>query len=402
MNSPPSPTPIPTVTVDRKISIDAYRGMVMFLMLAEMLRLDRLAEHFPNVKFFQWIQFHTTHVAWEGCSLHDLIQPGFTFLVGVAMPFSIASRIKRGGSTKSMLLHAAWRSVALVLLGIVLRSLAYDQTNYTFDDTLTQIGLGYFFVFLIALAPRWVHYASAAAILILFWVAFSISPAPPADFDYPAVGVPTDWPHHYEGFASRWNKNSNLSWRFDVWFMNLFPRPEPFTHADGGYATLSFFPTMATMIFGLIAGLWLKEPLDLKARWIRFGGAIVFGFAIAFLLQWTGICPNVKRIWTPTFALFSGAWCMTWLFALHLICDVGRWQGWTFPFVVIGANSILIYVMSWTLEEPIHEFLHRHFGEGLFEVFGRSYSGGLIGAATMAIMFAVLLWLYRKRVFIKI
>ncbi|MGB7329421.1 MAG: hypothetical protein WBD31_31365 [Rubripirellula sp.] len=391
-----------TKAADRKVSIDAYRGMVMFLMLAEILHLDRLADRFPDVKLFQWIQFHTTHVTWEGCSLHDLIQPGFTFLVGVAMPFSIASRIKRGGSTVSMLWHAAWRSVVLVLLGIALRSQAYDQTNFTFDDTLTQIGLGYFFVFLIALAPRWVHYASAALILVLFWAAFALSPAPPADFDYAAVGVPADWPHHHDGFASRWNKNSNLSWRVDVWFMNLFPRPEPFTHSGGGYAMLSFVPTMATMIFGLIAGTWLKEPFELQARLIRFGAAVAVGFSLSLLLQWTDICPNVKRIWTPTFALYSGAWCMAWLATLHLICDVGKWQRWAFPFLVIGSNSILIYVMSWTLEEPIHNFLLRHFGHRVFEIFGVSYAGALIGAATLAIMFSVLLWLYRKRVFIKI
>lgn len=131
------------------------------------------------------------------------------------MPFSIASRRKRGGSTPSLLAHAAWRAVVLVLLGIVLRSMDSDRTVFTFEDTLTQIGLGYFFVFLIALAPRWGHYAAAAGVLILFWLAFAVSPAPPANFDYPNVGVPEDWPHHHEGFASRWNKNSNLSWQMD-------------------------------------------------------------------------------------------------------------------------------------------------------------------------------------------
>ncbi len=114
----------------------------------------------------EWLRFHTSHVAWEGCSLHDLIQPGFTFLVGVAMPFSIAARIQRGNMI-GMLMHAAWRAVILILLGIVLRSLNSEQTYFTFEDTLTQIGLGYFFVFLIALLPRWVHYLSAVMILFL-------------------------------------------------------------------------------------------------------------------------------------------------------------------------------------------------------------------------------------------
>ncbi len=100
---------------DRVVSIDVYRGMVMFLMLAELMHLHDLVAVFPGQKWAQWLHFHTTHVAWEGCSLHDLIQPGFTFLVGVAMPFSIASRIRRGGSKLKLMAHAAWRSVVLIL-----------------------------------------------------------------------------------------------------------------------------------------------------------------------------------------------------------------------------------------------------------------------------------------------
>lgn len=386
----------------RKLSIDTFRGMVMFLMLAEIMHLFDLAEYFPGNRLLEWIRFHTTHVAWEGCSLHDLIQPGFTFLVGVSMPFSIASRLKRGGSTLRLLLHAAWRSVVLILLGIVLRSLHSDHTVFTFEDTLTQIGLGYFFVFLIALAPRWVHYASIVSILILFWLAFAVSPAPPVNFDYPSVGVPENWSHHHDGLASRWNKNSNLSWKFDLWFMNLFPREQPFVFNGGGYSTLSFVPTMVTMLLGLIGGLWLMEPLRPRARLLRFATAIAIGLAIGWFLDWMELCPLVKRIWTPSFALWSGACCMLWLYLLHLICDVGKWQRWAMPFVVIGSNSILIYVMSWTLESPIHDLLLRHFGEAPFAILGDEFIPQLLGAATLAIMFSVLLWLFRRRVFIKI
>jgi hypothetical protein len=91
-----------------------------------------------------------------------------------------------------------------------------------------------------------------------------------------------------------------------------------------------------------------------------------------------------------------------WLAILHWICDVGRWQRWAFAFVVIGSNSILIYVMSWTVEAPIRDMLLRHFGERPFAVFGDALVPQLSGAATLAIMFYVLLWLYRRRVFVKI
>ena len=262
--------------------------------------------------------------------------------------------------------------------------------------------LGYFFVFLIALGPRWLHYTAAIGILVLFWLAFALSSPPPADFDYPSVGVPQDWPHHHDGFASRWNKNSNLSWHADVWFLNLFPRQAPFEFNSGGYSTLSFVPTMVTMLMGLVAGVWLMVPMSTKQRSLRFSLAVAFGLGAGWLLAWLDLCPLVKRIWTPSFALWSGGCCMLWLLVLHLVCDAGKWFRWAFPFVVIGSNSILIYVMSWTVESPIRELLLRHFGQSPFAVFGEAFVPQVLGVVTFAIMFYVLLWLYRKRVFVKI
>ena len=72
----------------RLVSLDAFRGMVMVLMLAEVMRLPEVAQAFPHSMVWRVIAFNTQHVEWQGCSLHDLIQPAFSFLVGVALPFS--------------------------------------------------------------------------------------------------------------------------------------------------------------------------------------------------------------------------------------------------------------------------------------------------------------------------
>ncbi|MCR9293231.1 MAG: hypothetical protein NXI32_10960 [bacterium] len=392
-----------TIAVERVVSIDVFRGMVMFLMLAEIMHLYDLAEAYPGVTWLEWLRFHTTHVAWEGCSLHDLIQPGFTFLVGVAMPFSIASRLRRGGPTWKLVAHAALRSVILIALGIVLRSMGREQTYFTFEDTLTQIGLGYFPVFCIALwLPPRGQLVALLLVLVGFWGLYAASPAPAPDFDYPAVGVPADWPHHHSGFASRFNKNSNVSWQFDTWFLNLFPREKPFEFNSGGYATLSFVPTMGTMLMGLIAGTWLKQVPTFRGRMLRLVGMGLLGILLASGLAWTDVCPLVKRIWTPTFALYSGGWCLLWLASLHAICDHGRFKSWALPLIVIGANSILIYVMSWTVADPVRDMLFRHFGRETFAVFGESLTRVTSGATTMLVLFYVLWWLYRRRVFIKI
>src|SRR5436189_5719127 len=117
-------------------SVDAYRGFVMFLMMAEVLRLGRIASSLPESGFWKFLAWHQSHVEWIGCSLHDMIQPSFSFLVGVALPFSLAARAARGQSGKQMTWHALWRALVLILLGVFLRSVNRPLTNWTFEDTL--------------------------------------------------------------------------------------------------------------------------------------------------------------------------------------------------------------------------------------------------------------------------
>ena len=99
----------------------------------------------------------------------------------------------------------------------------------------------------------------ARSILVGYWVAVRAVSRPRTRVRLPAVGVPADWPHHYTGFLAHWDKNCNPAWAFDRWFLNLFPREQPFLSNGGGYATLSFIPTLGTMILGLIAGDWLQR-----------------------------------------------------------------------------------------------------------------------------------------------
>ncbi len=405
MNSKPDsakPTSQPAAAPKRLLSIDAYRGLVMFLMLAETLRLARLGDQFPDSPWLKWISFHTSHVEWTGCSLHDLIQPGFSFLVGVSLPFSLAARTARGGSLGRLLGHALWRSLILVGLGIFLRSLSKPQTYFTFEDTLSQIGLGYFFLVLIGLLPRVWHYAAIGLLLLVTWTAFVAYPAPSPDFDYPSVGVPEDWSHHQDGLAAHWNKNSNLTWAFDRWWLNLFPREQTFTHHPGGYGTLSWIPTLATMLMGLLAGGWLREETGTSRVLIKFGAATLIGIGCGWGLGELGWCPVVKRIWSPSFALFSGGWCFLQMGLFHAICDLAGWKRWAYPLVVIGANSITAYVISWTMKGFILENLQRHLGSTVFERFGESLAPALQGAAILLCMWLILWWMYRQRIFVKI
>jgi len=387
---------------ERLASIDAYRGFVMFLMLGEVLHFCEVAAARPGSLLWSFLCHHQSHVEWTYGSLHDLIQPSFSFLVGVALPFSLASRALAGQSRGRMIAHAFWRAGILVALGIWLRSIGHPQTYFTFEDTLTQIGLGYGFLFLLGLRPVRDQWIALAVILVGYWVAFVLYPLPPGGFDYAAVGVPADWPHLFSGFAAHWNKNSNLAWAFDTWFLNLFPREKPFLFNGGGYATLSFIPTLGTMILGLIAGGVLRSPRppSARVRWLLAAGGA--GLASGWLLGATGICPVVKRIWTPSFTLWSGGWCFLILAAAYEVIDVLRRRSCAFPLIVIGTNSIAAYCMSWLFMRFIETSLVTHLGEGSFRALGDAYAPLLLGVLALGTVWLMLYWMYRKRIFLRI
>jgi len=389
-------------TTPRLVSLDVFRGFVMVLMLGEVMRLFDVARAFPHSLLWRVIAFNTQHVEWQGCSLHDLIQPAFSFLVGAALPFSIASRKMKGQTFGPMLGHAIRRAFILIFLGIFIRSLHSTQTYFTFEDTLTQIGLGYVFLFLLGFARVRTQVVTLVLILICFWAAFVLYPVPAPQFDYARVGVPPDWHHLYTGFFSHWNKNSNLSWAFDVWFLNLFPREQPFIFNEGGWSTLSFIPTLGTMIMGLLAGGWLKAKgsKEQKLRGLLLAGAGLV--LLGLVCQWAGICPIVKRVWTSSYTLYSGGLVVLILAGFYALLDWKGWRRWAFPLVVVGMNSIAIYLMSWTMESFVSGALDRHFGTAISVIAGPTFQPVLHGFLVMLIFWLILYWMYRRKIFLRI
>ncbi|HLY40637.1 MAG TPA: hypothetical protein VKR52_05455 [Terracidiphilus sp.] len=385
----------------RNVAVDAYRGLVMLLMMGEVMQFWRVARAYPDSLFWHVLAWNQTHVEWAGMSLHDTIQPGFTFLVGVALPYSIASRINKGQSFGHMMVHTVWRSLLLIALGIFLRSTGSSQTNFTFEDTLTQIGLGYSFAFLLAYCRPRVQWIALGALLFGYWLAWALYPAPGPGFNYAAVGVPADWHHNFTGFASHWNKNSNLGQAFDLWFLNLFPRASRFAFNDGGYLTLSFIPTLGTMLLGLKAGEWFRESAPkIPVKKFVIAGVLLIGAGV--VLHFTGICPIVKRIWTPAWTLFSGGVCFLFLAAFSWIIDVKQYRRWAFPLVVVGMNSIAAYLIAHLWEDFIINNLHINLGNSVFRIFGSGLEPFMLGVAVMLVYWFFLYWMYRRRLFLRI
>jgi len=379
----------------------------MFLMMAQVLRLSKVASAFSDDHsfwrdFWQLLSFHQTHVPWGGCSLHDMIQPGFTFIVGVAVPFSIASRAAKGQPRGHMVLHAFGRALILILLGVFLRSMSSSQTNWTFIDTLTQIGLAYIFLFPLGFGSFRMQFGALLLVLVGCWAAFALYPLPGAGFDWSQAGVTADWEHNATGFAAHWNKNTNIAWAFDTWFLNLFPREKPFVFEGGGYSTLNFTSMLGTMILGLFAGKILRSERKWRDQCGLFllWGVVCLGIGAA--LGALEICPVVKRIWTPSWTLYSGGICFLMLAVFYLIADVIGWRRLFFPLIVIGANSIGAYYMAQVCGSFFSKSLKIHLGADFFKVFGETYEPLLLGASVLLIYWLILFWMYRRKIFIRI
>jgi predicted acyltransferase len=206
----------------------------------------------------------------------------------------------------------------------------------------------------------------------------------------------------YSGFLAHFNKNSNLSWAFDVWFLNLFPRDAPFRYNSGGWSTLSFVPTLATMMLGLWAGQGLATA---RAMEEKLKGLVVGGTALTLaglLLQWLHVSPIVKRIWTPAYTLYSGGLVVLMLAVFYGLIELKGWRRWSFPLIVIGANSIAVYVMSGTIEHFVSSALVRHAGRAPFAMLGPPFEPVLRGFGVLLVFWLILFWMYRRRIFLRI
>ena len=387
---------------ERLRSVDAYRGFIMLAMasggIATFGCLSRMGNGEVSIPLEVLLQ-QFDHVPWRGCVFWDLIQPAFMFLVGVSMPLSYSRCRARGDRWTQLFGHALLRSVVLVVLGVFLASNGSSHTDFTFTNVLAQIGLGYTFAFLVLGQRSSVQLAVAILILVADWLLFARYPLPGPEFPYGLFGV-SEPQLMMRGLFAHWNKNTNVAAEFDRWFLNLFPHPsdEPFRFNPGGYATLNFIPSIATMIFGILAGeLLMSRPGRIsKPRILLLVGAGLW--MLGHVLDAT-LCPIVKRLWTPSWVIASSAWTCWMLAAFYWVIDSWGFKRWSLPLAVVGTNSIAIYLMSQLMRKFVITSIQTHYGTTVFS----GTSGPLIrGLSVLAVLWLICFWLYKRKIFFKI
>lgn len=443
------------VSGNRVMSIDAYRGFVMlamassgfgFLAMSKPESVDKLTAagiHIPSW-LLQILAYQFDHVVWTGCGFWDLIQPSFMFLVGVAVPFSYARRATEGQSAAAQFRHVLWRSFVLVALGVFLSSNSSKQTNFTFVNVLSQIGLGYPVLYLFRERSLRTQFVVTAVILIGYWGWFANAKMPPSEVTDTIHSFIADRneklraankeipqePQPWTGFSAHWNKHVNAAAEVDRALLKRLPsekepfRGQKFWINDGGYQTLNFIPSIATMLLGLMAGTVLRSSqLDAeKVKWLLKAGAVCFGVSMALdtsiwpvaipKCDWH-FAPIVKRIWTPGWAVFSSGWTFWMLAAFYWVIDIRQWRRWSWPLVIVGMNSIAMYVMAQLIKPWVGGTMKTHlatidalFGweHGInFVLFGDyPFATPLGHAARLFGLWLICVWLYRRKIFVRV
>jgi len=406
-------TTAPPNRMGRLASVDALRGLVVLLLVPDLFggfSFHQMAKRHPEDPLWKALAQQFTHVDWTGVSIWDLVMPAFVFLVGVSLGLSYAAR-RTSTSERSFLRHAALRSAALVVLGVLLARGTLGRIDELMPLLVLTIGLP---------LGRWLHrltggewshsrfdaiYSVCVLVVAAAWIV--IAPARYDDFELDQILIliglayfPAAWlqrervatqllvaagilatygiafiaytpPAHLlpqgevlTGIFAHWNNDNNVAAAFDRWLLNLWPRPRPYTGNFHGYHTLQFVPLIAVILAGACTGRLAAQRGSLRALAPKLAAAATCGLVASWLLTVT-LFPLVKSLWTPSWTLFSTALILLLLAGFSLLFDADGRRWLAQPLVVLGTNALLLYVLSYNERWRVLLLWQRLLGEHL-------------------------------------
>lgn len=358
----------------RLISLDAYRGLTMFLLIAEAAMVyQTFLNFFPRESFGYIIFTQFTHHPWNGLRFWDLIQPFFMFIVGVAMPFSLNKRLAIAGDRGKVTKHILRRCLLLFLFGTGLHCVYNQRLVFELWNVLTQLSFTILLTYFLIGRSFKIQLMVSFGLLILTEILYRTY-APDAPF---VMG------QNFGSFMDRllMGKINN-----------------------GGWVAINCIPTAAHTLWGAMCGnlLMSKKTYQEKMKVLIIAGFI--GLVAGYGLDLLEITPIIKRISTSSFVFVSGGWALLALAFFYWLVDIKKQQSWAFAFIVVGMNSIFIYLFAEVLG---HRWLYGFieiFSVGFLKPLGISDAilGILTAFLTLGSMWYLCYFLYKKRVFFKI
>jgi predicted acyltransferase len=361
----------------RLASLDFYRGLIMVFL---MLESTGLYEHWFRMStpgsFLHSLSIQFTHHPWHGLHFWDLIQPGFMFIAGVAMAFSLYKQTANGVSWNKQFSKTLKRSGWLFFWGVFDYAVRGDHLSFELWDVLTQLSFTLLVAFLIFRWKTGYQLLFSAGLLILTEVLYRYT--------------------HVPGFNQPFTDQHNFGNYIDVILMNKIN--------PGGWVAINCIPTAAHTIWGAVAGKWLLTLSDNKRKLSMIFILGLITLALGFGLDWAGITPIIKRIATSSFTLASGGLCLLGLAFLYWWIDLLNHKKLLNFFVIVGMNSIFIYLF---FEIVVARWLGDYLSiivNGIISPIG--FSQNFIRIAASLVIFAVewglCYWLYKKKIFFKL
>ena len=382
-------SPVATKT-NRLLAVDLLRGLTLAFMI--MVNDNGDGQH------AYWAM---KHADWNGFTPTDLVFPTFLFLVGITTVMSTAARLAKGATKASLFVHALWRAVLLFLLGLLVNSFPhFNPHTLRFYGVLPRIAVCYLAVAtLYLISADWRSKAVlAVTALVAYWALMRFVPVP-------GFGVPT----HDIPLLDR---DANLA----AWIDSaIFPASHLYEKTRDPEGLLSTLPALATALFGMLTGEWLRTTRTVmeKAKGIAIAGAI--GLLLGGV--WSLWFPINKKLWTSSYVLYAAGWSLLllalsmWVVELRERKSDAKAQPWWYTvLLVFGMNAIASYVLSELLAGAIGS-MHPAPGMNAGMWADQAILGVIPDAAFASLIFSLLytstcwvaMWmLYRRRIFLKI
>ncbi|MBX2922334.1 MAG: DUF5009 domain-containing protein [Chitinophagaceae bacterium] len=364
--------------LQRLHSLDALRGFDMFWIIGGERIFHSLAK-VTNAPFWQALSHQFTHLQWNGFTVYDLIFPLFLFIAGVATPYSIGRQLDNNVDKRKLVWKVVKRGLILVVLGWVKNNDLIIQpiSEMRFPSVLGRIGLAYMFANIIYIySGRKTQVIWFCGLLLGYWLLFLFFAAP----GYPAGTL---------------TREGNIASYIDTL---LVPGKllTPGVHDPEGL--VSTIPAIGTGLLGILAGTYLKNHHAdaLKKVWRM---AVAGGILVALGQLWNLVFPINKNLWSSSFVLHVGGLSLLLLALFYYIIDIKGYRKWAFFFTVIGMNSILIYMSGSFID---WKNTTASFFEWLFQLTGEPYNAVVFVFCFLAVKWAFLYFMYRKKAFLRV
>lgn len=357
-------------------SLDFYRGLIMVLLMIES---SGLYEHLNDLTLgssLNSIVIQFFHFPWHGLHFWDLIQPGFMFIAGVALAFSLHKQTARGIAWNTQAKKALKRSGWLFFWGVLDYAVRGDHLSFELWDVLTQLSFTLLLAFFIF---RW---------KIGYQLLFTVGLLLLTECLYRFTNIP--------GFDQPFVDQHNFGNYVDLLLMNKINHD--------GWVAINCIPTAAHTIWGAVVGKWLLSLPDNRSKLTRIFLFAAITLLVGYGLDLTGITPIIKRIATTSFTLVSAGWCLLALGIFYWWIDILKHNRFLKFFVIVGMNSIFIYIF---FEIIVSRWLANYLTvivKGIMSTdFFSPMSTSIIASVVIfAVEWNLCFWLYRKKIFFKL